>query len=235
MDFQSLYEEKAPAYSACFREGAWFRRGLPVRSTAGCSPGSDSEFGCPPADGIPTCQRGAGESLDGCWGICLASDVIHAADRQKLIDVVAGLAGETSNFLAVKPAVNLTFTASTGAYERALASRGYREMSRACAFDCTALSGVAVDPTYCAAGASLSTGYDVVLSVTKPPGVQGIAGTGSSCASDQKGRPLWIVLSWHSSIVGAICACACACACVALLHCRSDRPRSSSTDPPHAP
>lgn len=36
----------------------------------------------------------------------------------------------------------------------------------------------------------------------KPPGVAGIAGTGSACASDQKGRPLWMVVAWHQSIVG---------------------------------
>ena len=42
---------------------------------------------------------------------------------------------------------------------------------------------------------------DAVLSITKPPGVQGIAGTGSSCAADQNGRPLWLVFEWHSSLV----------------------------------
>ena len=29
VDYQSLYEETAPPYSACFTEGAWFARGLP--------------------------------------------------------------------------------------------------------------------------------------------------------------------------------------------------------------
>ena len=29
VDYSSLYEETAPAYSACFTEGAWFARGLP--------------------------------------------------------------------------------------------------------------------------------------------------------------------------------------------------------------
>jgi hypothetical protein len=41
VDYDSLYEDKAPLYSACFVVGAWYARGL-----AGPTP---------PADGIATC------------------------------------------------------------------------------------------------------------------------------------------------------------------------------------
>ena len=42
VDYESLYEETAPLYSACFKEGAWYARGL-----AGSTP---------PADDVPTCR-----------------------------------------------------------------------------------------------------------------------------------------------------------------------------------
>ena len=66
LDYRSLYEEYAPQYTACFREGDWFRWGLPSSQT-------------PPSNGVPTCARGsaneAARANDGCWDICLASDV----------------------------------------------------------------------------------------------------------------------------------------------------------------
>ena len=63
------------------------------------------------------------------------------------------------------------------------------------------LSGVAVDPRYCTARGP-AYGYDVVVSITKPPVLENVAGTGSACAFDQLRRPLWLVLAWHSSTVG---------------------------------
>ena len=42
VDYESLYEETAPLYSACFQVGAWYSRGL-----AGATP---------PADGVATCR-----------------------------------------------------------------------------------------------------------------------------------------------------------------------------------
>ena len=199
LDFQSLYTP--PPYSACFsacdpraaRCDHWFRRDLPASRS-------------PPANGVETCVRdGTAASLsrnlrDGCWGRCLARDVIRPHDRDKLIEVVTELSAELSTLLAVKPVDGLRFTVSEGAYKDALRSRGYPS-ARACARDCTVLSNVAVDPAYCGSG-GLGAGYDVVLSVTKPPGLRGVAGTGSSCASDTAGRPLWLVIEWHDDIVG---------------------------------
>ena len=52
LDFSALYEATAPQYSACFVEGAWFRRGLPSQTV-------------PPTDGVATCVRGSsGEALE---------------------------------------------------------------------------------------------------------------------------------------------------------------------------
>ena len=42
VDYESLFEETAPLYSACFKVGAWYSRGL-----AGPTP---------PADGVATCR-----------------------------------------------------------------------------------------------------------------------------------------------------------------------------------
>ena len=77
LNFDSLYEDKAPQYSACFAVGAWFRRGLPAAQT-------------PPADGVETCVRGEGEGLshNGCWGKCRDYDLITPADRDRLIEAV---------------------------------------------------------------------------------------------------------------------------------------------------
>ena len=189
LDFASLEEQSAPEYSACFNAGDWFKRGLPEQQT-------------PPTNGIETCSHtsSGGSSLtSGCWGICRAQDVIAPADRARVIEVVRILAAEVANLLAVTPTVDLAFTTSRGEYERALQSRGY-DLPPACASDCSVLSGAAVDPQYCSGG--LAHGYDAVLSVTKPPGIEGVAGTGSACAFDQVRRPLWLVLAWHSSIVG---------------------------------
>ena len=123
----------------------------------------------------------------------------RAGRSRARMEVVRILAAEVANLLAVTPTVDLTFTTSRGEYERALQSRGY-DLPPACASDCSVLSGAAVDPQYCSGG--LAHGYDAVLSVTKPPGIEGVAGTGSACAFDQVRRPLWLVLAWHSSIVG---------------------------------
>ena len=43
---------------------------------------------------------------------------------------------------------------------------------------------------------------DVVLSITKPPVIPGVAGTGGGCASEEAGRPTWIVFAWIQKIVG---------------------------------
>ena len=185
LDFASLDEATAPAYSACFKVGAWFRRGLPDGGAE------------PPADGKETCDRGPNEwnSYD-CWGKCIAEDLVSAEGRQMIIDVVTSAAAEISGFFAVEPVDgNLVFAESTSRYSRALILKGY-DTTPACAFDCTALNGVAVASSYCDTGVAA----DVVLSVTKPPTIQGVGGTGGSCAADQRGRPTWLVFSWIQSV-----------------------------------
>ena len=194
LDTASLYEGSAPEYSACFSVGQWFRRGLPESQN-------------PPEDGVATCERGgstiapAASLTSGCWGRCLVSDVLLPADRERMIDVMTDLVAELTTHFAVRPVANLSFAVSSGEYERALHSRGY-DLPPACASDCTVLSGAAVDPRYCTNGRGLAYDYDVVVSVTKPPALESVAGTGSACAFDQLRRPLWLVLAWHSETTG---------------------------------
>lgn len=191
VDANSLVSQRAPPHSACFTKDDWFRRGLP-----------DNQPDAPPDGTLPTCVRGEGEGLStaGCWGRCADRDIITPADASKIEEVVTEIISEISSLLAVRPVDELSFQVSQGQYARALQAKGYPTPS-SCAADCRTLSGVAVDEAYCGTGGA-GHNYDVILSVTKPPGIQGVAGTGSSCASDQAGRPLWIVLAWHSSIVG---------------------------------
>lgn len=193
VDFASLYEATAPEYSACFTVGQWFRRGLPLEQT-------------PPADGVETCERDDNPSTpssfsSGCWGRCAEADLIIAADRKRLEDVMSTLVQELTSVFAVRPVDKLTFQVNRGEYQRALQSRGYNPPA-SCACDCTVLEGVAVNPQYCSRDGGLAHGYDVVVSITKPPVVAGIRGTGGACAFDEARRPLWLVFAWYSTLVG---------------------------------
>ena len=141
VDYQSLFEENAPAYSACFKEGAWFARGLPDGGLT------------PPADGVETCDRGADEwhSTD-CWLKCAADDLITEEGRTIVMGIVDSVVAEAAQYFALQPVSDdLKFVRSGGRYQKALAAKGYSAGS-ACAADCTLLNGVAVAPTYCVAG-----------------------------------------------------------------------------------
>lgn len=185
LDFSSLDEATAPQYAACFTAGAWFRRGFPSPQT-------------PPEDGVATCVRGTPSetSLAGqdCWGKCLAADVITPEKKALLVAVITKIVTEDlTPLLRVQPVQGpLLFDDNEGVHQRALLSKGYTPY-RACAVDCTVLSGVAVDPSYCTEGIPAT---DAVLSVTMPPAKYGVAGTGSSCVADQNRRPLWLVFEW---------------------------------------
>ena len=87
LDFKSLFEDTAPPHSACFRIGAWYRRGLPIVTPAGSDPH-------PPADAsLATCTRTSTSSGNSdCWGICEGQDVITNSGRDKLIAVVTRIA-----------------------------------------------------------------------------------------------------------------------------------------------
>ena len=70
VDYASLFEESAPPYSACFKEGAWFARGLPDGGLT------------PPTDGVATCVRGTDEwHTTDCWLRCAPADVITPTGR----------------------------------------------------------------------------------------------------------------------------------------------------------
>jgi hypothetical protein len=185
VDYTSLYPETAPPYSACFTEGEWFARGLP-------SGGIDT----PPADGVATCVRGEAEwSSSDCWGKCTADDLITPTGRDIVIGVVDHVVQEVAQYFAVVPVDGwLTFTVSGGRYQKALKAKGY-SVNPSCAADCTLLNGVAVAGSYCSAGIAA----DAVLSITKPPTIQGVGGTGAYCQSDTRGRPTWLVFAWIQS------------------------------------
>lgn len=185
LDFDSLYEETAPPYSACFEVGAWFARGVPGPE--------------PPEDGVATCEfRGTAaeyEQVD-CWGRCTADDLVTSDGRAMIEGVVRALVTELSNLFAVVPEEEaLTFTVSKGRYQHALELIGY-ELEGTCASDCTTANQVAVAPSYCNEGVAA----DAVLSVTKPPTVWGVGGTGTHCQASAQGRPTWLVFSWLHSV-----------------------------------
>ena len=188
LDFASLHEETAPPYSACFEVGAWFARGVPGPE--------------PPEDGVATCEfRGTAaeyEQVD-CWGRCTADDLITSDGRAMIEGVVQALVAELSSLFAVAPEEEaLTFTVSKGRYQRALELIGY-ELEETCASDCTTANQVAVAASYCDAGVAA----DAVLSVTKPPTVSGVSGTGTHCQASAHGRPTWLVFSWLQSVAAA--------------------------------
>jgi len=182
VDYQSLYKETAPMYSACFEEGEWYARGL-----AGPTP---------PTDGVATC---AGLATDqDCWGKCTADDLIDEASRNKVKTVVNAVVKEVEGFFSlIRSDEDLTFDKSLGRYAGVYNRNGYLS-EEACARDCVLLSGAAVAPSYCETGVP----FDVVLSITKPALLPGVAGTGGACASDATGRPTWIVFAWIQKIVG---------------------------------
>ena len=97
----------------------------------------------------------------------------RAAGRQVMIDVVTSLVPEVSQLLALRPVSgSLQFDVSRGRYQRAVLDKGWTP-AYTCASDCSTISQVAVDSTYCSTGVEA----DVVLSVRKPPVISGIAGT----------------------------------------------------------
>ena len=190
LDGASLDEATAPKYSACFREGDWFMRGLP-----GPNP--------PATKAEATCLRGPDEwQVQDCWGVCTERDVVTPAVRDQVLAIAADVMEELVTYFAVRkfPSVDadgdgvadgLTFVSSKGSYARALESKGYTPVE-SCANDCTMLSGVAVADKYCAEGVQA----DAVVSIVKPPEMYGVGGTGGACAHDTQGRPTWLVFSW---------------------------------------
>ena len=183
LDFSPLFEETAPQWSACFEVGAWFRRGLPEGQQT------------PPSDGIPTCKRGADEWMtaeEGCWGACEQADVITSELRDAIIHVVTTVVSEIPNFLRVRPNTRLKFDVSLGRYRKVYDEKGYT-FDPACALDCNFLAGCKAPDGYC----ENSIDADAVFSVTRPPLMQGVEGSGTSCAIDNRdGRPIWLVFAW---------------------------------------
>ena len=198
LDFNSLDEATAPEYSACFAVGAWFRRGFPQPEST-CT---RADKLCPPANGIETCVRGAPAELSSagqdCWGRCRDTDVITPQIKSTIAAVITKIVRESVQpLLRVQPVQGaLTFDDDEGVHQRAVISKGYSTY-RACAVDCTVLNRVAVDPSYCSAGIA---GADAVLSITMPPPVAGVAGTGAYCVADQNRRPIWLVFEWMRTL-----------------------------------
>ena len=186
LDYSPLYEETAPQWSACFEVGAWFRRGLPEGQQT------------PPSDGIPTCKRGADEWMtaeEGCWGLCEQADVITSELRDAIMHVVTTVSYEISDFFRVIPNTRLKFDVSLGRYRKVYDEKDYT-FDPACAIDCNFLAGCKAPDGYC----EKSIDADAILSVTRPPRMQGVEGSGTSCAVDNNdGRPIWLVFAWLSA------------------------------------
>ena len=89
---------------------------------------------------------------------------------------------------------SLSFDVSKGRYQKALENKGYT-LQASCASDCNWLNGVKAPDTYCSSGVAA----DAVLSVTRPPVINGVAGSGGSCVVDQDHRPLWLVFAWYNA------------------------------------
>ena len=133
-----------------------------------------------------------------CWGKCAADDIIEAVGRDQVKAVVDLVVEEVEGFFSViRSDEALTFDNSMGRYAGVYNSKGYPE-EEACARDCSLVNGAAVAPYYCESGVTA----DVVLSITKPAVIPGVAGTGGGCASEETGRPTWIVFAWIQKIVG---------------------------------
>ncbi|EOD08334.1 hypothetical protein EMIHUDRAFT_217452 [Emiliania huxleyi CCMP1516] len=165
LDFGSLYRETAVPYTTCFQEGAWYRRGFPGPEP----PGGPT--------GVATCPRDSTEwsvaAEQGCWGRCTEADLVTPGGREVIEHVATVIAAEVSQLLAVERV--------SGNLEK-----GYTVESL-CLSDCQTTAFAAVDEAYCSEGVEA----DAVLSITKPPGFEGVAGSGSACATEARGRPLW--------------------------------------------
>jgi hypothetical protein len=215
VDYESLYEETAPLYSACFKVGAWYARGLagptpPANGVATCRGETSGAQRTRCAYPVPRTTRHAyhvrlastPESLrladQDCWGKCTADDIIEETGRDQVKAVVDLVVKEVEGFFSlIRSDEALTFDNSLGRYVGVYNSKGYPS-EEACARDCTLVNGAAVAPYYCVTGVPA----DVVLSITKPPVIPGVAGTGGGCASEETGRPTWIVFAWIQKIVG---------------------------------
>ena len=198
LNFDSLYQDTAPEYTACFKVDDWFRLGLPQ--------GSSTFPGTPPPNktdgslGDETCN--ADRRGTDCWGLCRQEDLIEPADRDNLIAAVTAILPEITELYSVRPVTGaLKFATSAGSYQTTIVGKGWTPMT-ACASDCTMISSVAVNATkYCTDGVTA----DAVLSITKTPVITGVAGTGSFCAAERQdnlNRPTWLVFDWISSIQG---------------------------------
>ena len=133
-----------------------------------------------------------------CWGKCAADDIIEAVGRDQVKAVVDLVVEEVEGlFSLIRSDEALTFDNSMGRYAGVYNSKGYPSEEE-CARDCSLVNGAAVAPYYCVSGVTA----DVVLSITKPPVIPGVAGTGGGCASEETGRPTWIVFAWIQRIVG---------------------------------
>ena len=119
-------------------------------------------------------------------------------DREQVKAVVDLVVKEVEGFFSlIRSDEALTFDNSLGRYAGVYNSKGYPSEEE-CARDCSLVNGVAVAPYYCVTGVPA----DVVLSITKPPVIPGVTGTGGGCASEDTGRPTWIVFAWIQKIVG---------------------------------
>ena len=180
-NYDMLDEAKAPRYSTCFREGDWFKIGIPATSN-------------PPSS--PTCSRGPVElGFDAdCWGLCEAGDVVTPDDALFIRSEIELLLPYVESLFRAPRLVGdaLKLTSSAGSYPSLYDALGHK--GPACFADCSLLLGLSMPSSYCA---SAGVQTDVLLFVQRSPNVDGIQGSAFSCASDQYGRPIGLVFTWQ--------------------------------------
>jgi hypothetical protein len=112
-DLSGLYEETAVEHSICFKENAWFKWNFPESASPPCSlpdwrAGSYCRGGedghCMPcgARASPICDRGVDASMQNCWGVCTADDVLLPEMRSWMVARIAAAVNESQSFFRVR-------------------------------------------------------------------------------------------------------------------------------------
>ncbi len=130
-----------------------------------------------------------------CRGVCTEDDVHGAEERAALVELVRRSVAETPWLALPADTPPTTFARSRGRHEWYYRWWGMDAQER-CLKDCHALHGFDA-PEYCDAdGGGLANGSQILLIVTAPHTIAGVAASGGACAYASDGRPTAIVVNW---------------------------------------
>ena len=176
VDYSQLFEESATPYSACFREGDWFRWNF-----AALPPGSGD-----------LCDRRYDAAAQNCWGICEEGDVLTPAMRDWMMRKIELAVNETQSYFRVRRrSAPLTFSTTRGVFWRLYEEMG-EDAAPSCAKDAALMYRLPVSPSYCSRGVDA----DAVFFPTMAQMVPGVAGWGTDVMRDQAGRPVFLLMGW---------------------------------------